>query len=188
MKTVWASFAVAIILVLLTQGTILVASHRPLTADAADLTEDSVDTRPVYTPDYARIMFVEKTSRIATDGANSIYALGKDNRLILSATVGILDNGRSDSDDILVAEPYSVLGVAPVVEEITGPVNGVVQAPYTFTVTVGPINVEFPITYIWEASGQSDVITHTSNDSKNDTVTFTWDTPGVQMKCQSQER
>jgi hypothetical protein len=60
---------------------------------------------------------------------------------------------------------------------ISGPATGVVQVNYTFTATVNPITTTLPITYFWQATGQSPV-THTGGDL-DDTVTFNWNTPGT---------
>jgi hypothetical protein len=66
---------------------------------------------------------------------------------------------------------------APKGVTISGPTTGVVQVNYTFTATVNPITTTLPITYFWQATGQSPV-THTGGDL-DDTVTFNWNTPGT---------
>jgi uncharacterized repeat protein (TIGR01451 family) len=60
---------------------------------------------------------------------------------------------------------------------ISGPITGTTQTGQTFTATVNPITATLPITYTWQASGQSDVI-HTS--ALSDTAAFTWTTIGAQ--------
>ncbi|MBU1746364.1 MAG: NPCBM/NEW2 domain-containing protein, partial [Chloroflexi bacterium] len=59
---------------------------------------------------------------------------------------------------------------------ITGPATGVIDTGYTFTATISPITATTPITYVWQADGQSP-ITHTSGLS--DTVALTWNTTGT---------
>ncbi len=57
------------------------------------------------------------------------------------------------------------------------PAAGLTQAEYTFTATVNPVTAAQPITYTWQATGQSPVV-HTGGLS--DTVAFTWATSGTQ--------
>lgn len=61
---------------------------------------------------------------------------------------------------------------------ITGATAGIVQTSHTFAASVGLPTAAQPITYVWQASGQSP-ITHTGGLS--DTVTFTWSEPGNQI-------
>jgi hypothetical protein len=65
----------------------------------------------------------------------------------------------------------------PVAVDIAGPTKGAIDAPYTFEATVNPITATLPITYVWQATGQTPVA-HTGDLS--DTVTFTWPLPGMQ--------
>jgi len=61
---------------------------------------------------------------------------------------------------------------------INGPTTGTVNTSYTFTATVNPIMATTPVTYVWQATGQSPAM-HTS--SLSDTATFTWTSPGLQV-------
>jgi hypothetical protein len=61
--------------------------------------------------------------------------------------------------------------------QIDGPTAGVINGAYTFTATVAPPTTTVPITYHWQATGQSDVWTTTSEPSH--TVSFSWDTIGA---------
>lgn len=61
---------------------------------------------------------------------------------------------------------------------ITGPLTGTVGTGYTFTATVSPADALQPITYTWEATGQTPE-THTVN-AISDTVSFTWPVIGTQ--------
>ena len=54
---------------------------------------------------------------------------------------------------------------------IDGPFEGVVDTPYTFMASVNPLTATQPITYLWQATGQSDVI-HLNGLS--DTIVLTW--------------
>jgi hypothetical protein len=60
---------------------------------------------------------------------------------------------------------------------INGPTYGYLNTDYTFAATVSPITATTPITYVWQATGQSP-ITHTGGLS--DAVTFNWAFFGTQ--------
>jgi hypothetical protein len=59
---------------------------------------------------------------------------------------------------------------------IAGPKSGSVDTPHIFTVTVSPVSATLPITYGWQATGQSHL---TQTDGLSQTRTFTWATNGV---------
>jgi parallel beta-helix repeat protein len=61
---------------------------------------------------------------------------------------------------------------------VSGPTTGTVNAPYVFIATVSPLTATQPITYVWQASGQSPV---TYVDGLSSTDTFTWSTTGTQV-------
>jgi len=63
---------------------------------------------------------------------------------------------------------------------INGPTIGAVGISYTFTATVSPITVTTPITYAWQATGQT-AQTHTGRGT-NDTATFTWPSGATGLK------
>jgi len=67
--------------------------------------------------------------------------------------------------------------VPPAGVTIGGPAAGFILAGYTFTATVSPVTAAQPITYSWQAVGQSPVV-HTGGLS--DTTAFSWGTPGTQ--------
>lgn len=60
---------------------------------------------------------------------------------------------------------------------ITGPITGTTATSYTYSASVSPITATTPITYIWQATGQTPV-THMNGVS--DTATFSWNTTGTQ--------
>ncbi len=64
-----------------------------------------------------------------------------------------------------------VSGKPPTSVLIDGPFEGVVDTPYTFTASVNPLTATQPITYLWQATGQSDVI---HLNSLSDTIVLTW--------------
>ncbi len=59
---------------------------------------------------------------------------------------------------------------------VDGPAAGVAGATYTFTATVSPITTTLPLTYVWQASGQSPV---TQTGGLSDTVIFAWGASGA---------
>jgi len=67
---------------------------------------------------------------------------------------------------------------APNAVTISGPQTGAAQVGHTFNAAVSPISAMQPITYVWQATNQSQV-THTGG-GLNDTVNFTWSVTGTQ--------
>jgi hypothetical protein len=65
--------------------------------------------------------------------------------------------------------------ISPTYVVITGPADGLVNIPYTFTATVNP-TVTLPLTYAWQI-GASRIMHHASRLTH--TITFTWTKPGL---------
>jgi hypothetical protein len=82
----------------------------------------------------------------------------------------------TDVDDLVVVE--NLAPVAPTRIAVNGPTTGVVGSNYTFSAVVTPVSTTLPITYTWQATGQTPV-THTAGLS--DTVAFSWSTAGTKM-------
>ncbi|MCP4426788.1 MAG: hypothetical protein GY803_20040, partial [Chloroflexi bacterium] len=61
---------------------------------------------------------------------------------------------------------------------ISGPTTGPVNATASFTATVNPISTTLPLTYTWEATGQTAVARAAA--SLADIVSFTWPVSGTQ--------
>jgi hypothetical protein len=61
---------------------------------------------------------------------------------------------------------------------ISGPTTGITETTYIFTADVSPSTAAQPITYVWQASNQSQE-THTGG-GLSDTVDFTWNITGTQ--------
>lgn len=68
--------------------------------------------------------------------------------------------------------------VPPTSVDISGPYTGIVNTAYAFTATVNPPTTTLPVTYTWQATGQSDVVTSVYALSHN--AVFAWNTPGTQ--------
>lgn len=77
----------------------------------------------------------------------------------------------SATDQIIFAPPLADVS-------ISGQTIGYLGQSYTFTATAGPDNVTLPIEYVWEATEQA-TVTHSDSGSLQDSVTFSWNTPGV---------
>ncbi len=58
---------------------------------------------------------------------------------------------------------------------IAGPTLGNTQTPYTFTASIAPTTLPTPITYTWQAEGQSPIV-HAGGIT--DTISYTWPTAG----------
>ncbi len=63
---------------------------------------------------------------------------------------------------------------------VTGPVTGVADRGYPFTATITPTDVTLPITYTWQASGQSPTSGSGMMSLTNSRI-FTWTTTGQKM-------
>jgi PKD repeat protein len=72
----------------------------------------------------------------------------------------------------------SAVPVLPTAVTIIGYETGWVGSPFTFSATTEPISNSLPLNYLWEVSGQEDVI-HTSG--LTDLVSYTWSSPGTQQ-------
>lgn len=70
-----------------------------------------------------------------------------------------------------------VLPQPPTEVNVTGPSEGTTVLAQTFTAAVDPITTTQPITYIWEATGQT-TVTRTDK-GLSDTLAFTWPTLNV---------
>ncbi|MGD2148925.1 MAG: PKD domain-containing protein, partial [Anaerolineae bacterium] len=84
--------------------------------------------------------------------------------------------------DLLVKDFPILLRISPIVPpasvQIDGPTEGGAPTTYSFTATVDPITVTVPLTYTWEATGQS-AVTHAASLTATDRVSFTWATTGT---------
>lgn len=84
--------------------------------------------------------------------------------------------------DAVSSTHHITISVAPPVPpdsvRISGPTTGGVGQSYTFTATITPLTTATPLTYTWQASGQSEVLTSTEALSHN--VSYTWHTVGRQ--------
>ncbi len=66
--------------------------------------------------------------------------------------------------------------IADTIVSISGTTSGEINSTYTFTSTVSPSSAAVPIAHVWRADDQSPV-THVGG--LTDTVSYSWDTPGV---------
>jgi PKD repeat protein len=60
---------------------------------------------------------------------------------------------------------------------VSGETLGFPATEYTFTAALTPQNAQLPVTYTWQATGQTPV-THPASHLPNDTASFTWDVSG----------
>lgn len=78
--------------------------------------------------------------------------------------------GSDGSEHALESRPLSVT--------ISGPAFGYTGTAQTFTAEVLPVTATVPITYVWQATGQSPV-THATTLHPQDVLSFTWDVTGT---------
>ena len=87
-------------------------------------------------------------------------------------------SGTVESSHLITISAPSMIIQPPTSVDIAGPTDGSTNTAYTFTATVSPLTTTQPITFMWQATGQSP-ITHTSGLS--DSMAFTWPTTGTQL-------
>ena len=106
--------------------------------------------------------------------------LGTGSQVLVTLSSGqhaITLTATDSSSNMVTASVVVTMNVPPAGVTIGGPTAGDVQASYTFTATVNPLTANRPITYVWQATGQSPV---TSTGGLTDTVAFTWSVCGPQ--------
>jgi hypothetical protein len=96
---------------------------------------------------------------------------------VVLASGQVLTTSIPDKGVVTVYSKIPSTPIPPNKVTISGPTTGIVGLSSSFTAAVSPITTKLPITYNWEADGQSP-ITHIGNLS--DTVTFTWNATGTQ--------
>lgn len=94
----------------------------------------------------------------------------------VTVTAVNIQGSATATQPVSVTEPVTGVAVAGV--GLSGPAQVLVGTGATFTATVTPPDATVPLTYTWQATGQLPV-THT-RAQRNDTVAWTWDTPGIQ--------
>ncbi len=86
--------------------------------------------------------------------------------------------GKDDTYAWRVQLPEMPQTIAPENVVINGPMQGLIDTTYAFTATVSPISTTLPLTYTWNATGQT-AVTHTLS-SLTDVISFTWPVTGTQ--------
>jgi len=82
------------------------------------------------------------------------------------------DGGHGDTFSWLINTPSAAESIT-----IDGATDGLFNTAYLFTATVSPPETDLPITYTWEATGQTAVYTTTS--ILTDTISFSWAVGGT---------
>jgi hypothetical protein len=130
--------------------------HSSKSADGIWSTPDNVSNEPGSS----------RYPAIAVDGENTPHVMWM--------------NWISDVNAIYYAStPSSELTPTLTSIDINGPATGIVSQTYTFTATVNP-TATTPITYTWQATGQSPVV-HMGSLNRTDAVTFNWSITGTQI-------
>lgn len=80
-------------------------------------------------------------------------------------------------DVVISAEPPADVPVTAV--SLSGPVTGTITNTYAFTTTAWPMTATVPVTFVWEATGQT-AVTDVSGDIQSN-VSFTWVTTGTKV-------
>jgi hypothetical protein len=88
---------------------------------------------------------------------------------VITVTATNIEGSTTDTFSLPVLMPPGRL-------EVAGPDVGGVKESYIFTATVSPITTTVPITYVWLVDG---LLTITDTAGIFDTVTLSWDQPGL---------
>ncbi len=115
---------------------------------------------------------VTHTINSYNDTATFVWAAAGTQNVVV--TVNNACSSASDVHNIVISAVCNAVGTV----NLTGPAMGRDNASYTFGAAVTPPTTTFPITYTWQATGQSPV-THTVNNL-NDAVNFVWSNSGSQ--------
>ncbi|MDM8527445.1 right-handed parallel beta-helix repeat-containing protein [Anaerolineales bacterium HSG24] len=86
----------------------------------------------------------------------------------------------SDATGTKTVSKTIVLDTPPLTVLLTGPMHGEVGQAYTFT-AISDLSTTTPITYLWEADGQTAITQTTQSGIYTDTASWTWDSPGQKM-------
>ena len=109
-----------------------------------------------------------------TTGLTDVTSFSWDAPGIYAITVSAANEGGTVSDTHTIT--IAATTVSPSAVTLSGPESGQTGTAYTFTATVEPLSTTLPITYTWQADGQSPI---TRTAGLSDTVTFLWDAPGT---------
>jgi len=110
-----------------------------------------------------------------TDGLSDtvIFTWPTSGTRTITVTATNAEETATDTHVITIGRPVPVERVT-----ISGPTTGTAGMPYTFNASASPLTATRPITYVWQATGQSEVV-HAGGLS--DRATFTWTTAGTQV-------
>jgi hypothetical protein len=103
------------------------------------------------------------------------FAPGQRYTVSLSSGVTYTGTGLVMPDDF----GFEVSAIAPDEARISGPTLGGIGQSYRFDADVGPLSTTLPLTYTWQATGQSDV-TDIRVSALSHAVSYTWSTTGTQ--------
>lgn len=165
--------------------TVIIPTYPPLDVTISGPTSGFTDTKyafitsvgpPTITTPITYVWQADGQSPVTLAGTNNLThsvpftwtTLGVK---VITVTVNNAGGALTDTHAITIAAPtYPPTGVS-----IDGPDTGNVGGSYAFTATVSPLTATTPLTYVWQADGQSTV---TRTGEYTDSVPFDWDSPG----------
>ncbi len=117
----------------------------------------------------------DRGNGIAVDGSGNAYITGftnsSESTFPVTAGPDLTYNGVRDA---FVAKVVNI-PVLPENLELVGSDSGLIGSTYHFTATTAPISTTIPITYVWQATGQTPV---TRIVGLTDAISFEWDISG----------
>jgi uncharacterized repeat protein (TIGR01451 family) len=121
----------------------------------------------------AALMPAQSVVSLTVDVTPTAYGLLTN---VVSASTETYERLTDDTQTVVVSvEPIPLESVSV---NVTGAPTGTAHVPEAFVATVSPVTASVPITYVWQATGQSTITTTTSSISN--TVNFAWNPGGVQ--------
>ncbi len=114
---------------------------------------------------------------IAADGLGHVYVTGETRSTDFPTSTLAYDTSHNGNYDIFVTK-LRVEETAVLLQSLTltGPTDGILNRSYTFTATVQPTLASQPVTYHWQANGQTPV-THTTG--LFDVISLSWTTAAM---------
>ena len=95
---------------------------------------------------------------------------------VYAITVDAATPGGTISDTHAITIAIDINIISPTAVTLSGPESGLPGTVYTFTAAVEPLSTTLPLTYTWQADGQSPL---TQTADLTDTAAFLWDAPGT---------
>jgi len=119
----------------------------------------------------------EATDQSSTSGAtaSALYTWPTPGVKTVTVTVENCGSTIFATHEVTITEPPPTCEFPLTGLSLDGPTQGITSTEYTFTATTTPANATEPVTFTWEAAGQTP---ETTTGGPTSVVPYTWSTPG----------